>query len=443
MVSSISIYSADPNDLTVPKNSSPSVTIVRNPSRLQSQLYRATSGGYELIASLEPGQSLYLSDYGVNAGTTINFKVGGSDYFIQAPGRASILVTESGLLVSNNARDQFQTKDGLWDNHAGFGLVDYAKALGIEEARELATDGKNNIAAFNTVGAQSALAAGITGKGVIISIVGDGIANSAEIDPKIIGSYDISTKQSSSLNAAGAYNAPWHDLAVASILVGASAADGSVKVLGVAPDARLLNVSYGASSNFWEGVKWSVDNGAKVILIEVSTNGNILGTSLDTVWRDTIKYAFDRNAVVIFTSGNNSIFGSAGWSVLASEGMSVSVGNYDIAQGEIFASSNLAGNTPSSWVVAPSTGYTLTSGGYNYSRDGGTSFAGPYVAGLAALLFEKYPNATARFVIDRITSTANMLDPRSSSIMMDRRQHKPIFFLRTQVMKRSLPRVRL
>ncbi len=135
MVSSISIYSADPNDLTVPKNSSPSVTIVRNPSRLQSQLYRATSGGYELIATLEPGQSLYLSDYGVNAGATINFKVGGRDYFIQAPGRASILVTESGLLVSNNARDQFQTEDGLWDNHAGFGLVDYAKALGVAEAR--------------------------------------------------------------------------------------------------------------------------------------------------------------------------------------------------------------------------------------------------------------------------------------------------------------------
>jgi hypothetical protein len=59
--------------------------------------------------------------------------------------------------------------------------------------------------------------------------------------------------------------------------------------------------------------------------------------------------------------------------------------------------------------MASSSGYVPNStGGYTYWNDGGTSFAGPYVAGLAALLWQQNPDATAAQIIGKITAGAHL-----------------------------------
>jgi subtilisin family serine protease len=57
--------------------------------------------------------------------------------------------------------------------------------------------------------------------------------------------------------------------------------------------------------------------------------------------------------------------------------------------------------------MASSSGYVPNpDGGYTYHADGGTSFAGPYVAGLATLLFQQNPDATAAEIIRKIIAGA-------------------------------------
>jgi hypothetical protein len=69
----------------------------------------------------------------------------------------------------------------------------------------------------------------------------------------------------------------------------------------------------------------------------------------------------------------------------------------------------MPGQAPFPWVMASSSGWVPNSqGGYTSWSDGGTSFAGPYVAGLAALLWQQNPAASASEIIHRILAGASI-----------------------------------
>ena len=87
----------------------------------------------------------------------------------------------------------------------------------------------------------------------------------------------------------------------------------------------------------------------------------------------------------------------------------IAVGDFVLTKDALSPFTNVPGLNPFPWVVAPSTGYVADqNSGFSYFEDGGTSFAGPYVAGLAALLFQKYPAASAKFIIERIIAGASV-----------------------------------
>jgi subtilisin family serine protease len=303
-----------------------------------------------------------------------------------------------------------QTPDGLWSTAMGYGLINVEASLGVPHAKELPMNGQNNYAALNAIQAPSAWAAGITGKGVKVAVVDSGIATHAEIGGKIVGGYDFQDRDSDPSPDNGAYRD--HSLGVAAIIAASHDPQYGRDTMGVAPDAQLLNVRVGSSqgsssANMAAGIRWAVDNGAKVICMPLQSNS----PEIDQAVRDAVHYAFQHNVVTVVIGGNFSSFNPTGPALIGQslKGELIDVGNYDIMSGSPFASSNQPGTSPFPWVMASSTGWVPNpDGGYTYFNDGGTSFAGPYVAGLAALLWQQNPNATAAEIIRKITAGADL-----------------------------------
>lgn len=323
-----------------------------------------------------------------------------------------ISVSSSGPTFAAYEDKTFITPNGEWSTHSGYGLIDAAKALGVEPEATRLQEGMNNHAALNLVNAPSAWKAGYTGKGVTVAVLDSGISQGiAELEGRIIGGYDAANMDN---DPSPAFNSGInHSIAVAAYIAGKHDYKSGEDVSGIAPDVNLLNVRVGhddgggSDQSLSLGIRWAVDNGAKVLAIAQQSPQLGLGKELEAA----VQYAFDHDVVTVFCGGNYGIYGASGPALLAQKGIAIAVGNYDVGTGSMFASSNLAGDNPGAWVNAASTGFTPTfDGGYEFHLDGGTSYATPYVAGLAALLFQQDPKASAAEVISKILVNANGAD---------------------------------
>jgi subtilisin family serine protease len=322
----------------------------------------------------------------------------------------NIDVKSTGETFTPYAEKSFETANGIWDTYMGYGLINAGKSLGVADiGYALPIGGQNNNLELNVMGAPSAWKAGFTGKGVTVAVLDVGIGAHPEVSGSIIGSYNALTGTSDATPNAGGYD--FHPLAVAANIVGVNSPHAGPDVTGIAPDAKLLNVRVGDSitgsppNAIADGIRWSVDHGAKVLCIPLQSPDT--GLQPDYL-ASAVKYAYDHNVVTVFVGGNFTIYGASGPALLAKAGYCIDVGNFDVTSGLPFASSNLAGDNPFPWVMAASTGYSPTlNGAYSYHLDGGTSYAGPYVAGLAALLFQQNPNATAGDIINKIIAGAS------------------------------------
>lgn len=299
------------------------------------------------------------------------------------------------------------TAQGDWSTAEGYGVINVARSLGVPDlGATLPLNAQSNNLALDVISASSAWAAGFTGKGVKVAVIDAGIAANPEIDARIVSGYDFFDNDANPAPDNGPYRD--HALGVASIIAGSHTARSGQDTMGVAPDAQLLNVRVGSSTgsaaqNIAAGIRWAVDNGAKVICMPLQSNG----PTADTLVADAVHYAYQHNAVMVIIGGNYSIYGASGPALVAKGGEAIAVGNFDAMAATPFLSSNMPGATPFPWVMASSSGYVPNpDGGYTYHADGGTSFAGPYVAGLAALLVQQNPNASAQEIIAKIVAGA-------------------------------------
>lgn len=268
-----------------------------------------------------------------------------------------------------------------------------------------------------------------TGKGVVVAVVDGGVdATNPDLRGKVLPGKDL---------VHGTNNA-WtdvdgHGTAVAGIIAGTR--DNGVGIAGVAPDARILPVKDGEyqpnASLTPKGVVWAADRGAKVILISTETLAGIDAVSpvlLDDEIRRAIEHAWAKGAVVVVAAGNNS---EPICSSPASLPRVVCVGAVDRrALKPAFSSFDAAVNTD--YLVAPGgsdlpigfdnpTGvgndeniWTTTVVGVGttptqerWTQVRGTSFAAPFVAGVAALLVQK--GLTNTQIVERLISTATDL----------------------------------
>ncbi|MEU2613302.1 type VII secretion-associated serine protease mycosin [Micromonospora sp. NPDC007271] len=241
-----------------------------------------------------------------------------------------------------------------------------------------------------------------TGRGVVVAVVDSGVDGShPDLAGQVLPGIDlVSPDRADGPDPVG------HGTTVAGLIAGR--ADDDRGVVGLAPDARILPVRVLDDENRYDdamivakGVRWAVDQGARVINLSLGGSGDspALAAALD--------YAFARDVVVVACTGNLATSKTSKvW--------------YPAREPGVIAVAGLERNTQNLWsgsITGPQTVLTAPATALFGARPGGywrvqgTSFAAPLVAATAALIRARYPQMSAGDVINRMTSTARDLGP--------------------------------
>ncbi|MEO0009848.1 MAG: S8 family peptidase [candidate division WOR-3 bacterium] len=146
---------------------------------------------------------------------------------------------------------------------------------------------------------------------------------------------------------------------------------------------RVLNDSgSGNLSDVARGIRWAVDNGARII------NMSLGGDAASTVLIEACQYAASRGVLLIAASGNDGR-STITYPARLSECVAVGATNEN---SELAWFSNYG---PEQELVAPGTSIFSTTLGGSYAEASGTSMAAPEVSGVAALLLALDPGLSA------------------------------------------------
>ncbi|MEU3452340.1 type VII secretion-associated serine protease mycosin [Micromonospora sp. NPDC006766] len=192
-----------------------------------------------------------------------------------------------------------------------------------------------------------------------------------------------------------------HGTMMAGVIAGRGG--GSMHLLGIAPDAKVLPVGLGAGRGDRDiagGIRWAADHGADVINLSV---GEGLTAYPDTL--EAVRYAFSKDAVVVAAVGNVGQ-GARGVQSPASIPGVIAVGGTD-RRGGFWSGSTFGPETvlsaPAEQIIS-TTPPGVSSNGYGVSD--GTSLATALVSGVAALVRARYPDLDAANVVNRLIRTA-------------------------------------
>lgn len=241
------------------------------------------------------------------------------------------------------------------------------------------------------------------GQGVTVAVIDSGVSAS----PQVLSGQVLAGQDYVSGDGDGGCDESGHGTMVGAIIAGR---DGTGPYHGMAPDAKILPVrvlrdtaqypSDQVDPLIAQAIRWSTDHGANVINLS-------LNTSNSGAVRDAVAYAQQHDVVVVAAAGNQGgsdqqgdvEYPAAFPGVLAVAGVDSS--------GAHVASSNTASYVD---VAAPGDdieGPAPRGGGYDVFPQGGTSFAAPYVSGLAALLRGHFPALSAAGIVRRVQQTAD------------------------------------
>ncbi|QLY31902.1 type VII secretion-associated serine protease mycosin [Nocardia huaxiensis] len=288
------------------------------------------------------------------------------------------------------------------------------------------------------------------GAGQLVAVIDTGVANHPRL-PGLIADGDYVAA-----GGDGTEDCDAHGTLVAGIIAASQVAGQGFS--GVAPEARILTIrqtsalyqlkgasqnkgpddmaeGYGKVSALASAVRRAADAGASVINISLvaCSTGKPSSTEMASLGA-AVKYAAEEKNAVIVTSAGNSDHCSAGnpdinplkpdqdlWSNISTYVAPAWWDDYVLSVGSVDKFGRPSDFTvPGPWVgvAAPgenivsldprSTGLTTQVLKQNQWADHkGTSFAAPYVAGVAALVRARFPQLSAREVIKRIEATAH------------------------------------
>jgi serine protease len=173
-------------------------------------------------------------------------------------------------------------------------------------------------------------------------------------------------------------------------------------ITGIGYQSKLMPIKVMNKWNFintgWEGIVYAADHGCQII------NCSWGNTEESPLYNDIIAYATEyRNCLVVAACGNarndHKYYPAACKGVL-----SVAATN----SADLKWSNSSYGITVD--ISAPGEGVFTTTYGNTYSSGWGTSFASPLVAGVAALVWAKFPDWSAEQVAEQLRITSDIID---------------------------------
>ncbi|WP_052948022.1 S8 family peptidase [Aneurinibacillus tyrosinisolvens] len=234
---------------------------------------------------------------------------------------------------------------------------------------------------LQAVQAPAAWNEGLTGKGIKVAVIDSGI--SAHPDLAIAGGVSTVGYTASYEDDNG------HGTHVAGTI--GARHDGSGMV-GVAPDASLYAVKAmdnngdGTLQDILEAIDWSIVNNMDIINLS-------LGSDTDSdIFHSIIDKANERGIIIVGASGNSGTPDGSGNTVEYPAKYSSVVAVSAVDSSKSRASFSSTGEEVE--FAAPGVDIVSTFPGGRYAVGSGTSMAAPHVAGLFALLKQKYPGET-------------------------------------------------
>lgn len=266
----------------------------------------------------------------------------------------------------------------------------------------------------------------ITGSGQTIAILDTGaLYNHATLGGgygsgyKVIGGYDFVDNDSNPIDQDG------HGSAVASLVAGDTYSYGGASYRGVAPDANLviLRIDDGSGdipdSRYEAALQWVIDyaqtyNIVSVNISEGGTESFSYITTNNSPYADELAALKDMNVFIAVAAGNDGVTDPPGIEYPAADPSVFSVGSIDLND-DVAAHSSRAAILD---ILAPGQNvpalYMDTNGDPLFYPVTGTSFATPFVAGMAALIRQISPDFTPDDVMDILrTSGQSVYDPQT------------------------------
>jgi type VII secretion-associated serine protease mycosin len=243
-----------------------------------------------------------------------------------------------------------------------------------------------------------------TGAGVMVAVIDSGVdAQHPQLRARIARGTDFLDPRGD-----GTVDCVGHGTAVASII--AAEPRRNVGFRGLAPGARILPVRVSEQSivdgraagrtvtpaQFAQAIRWAVDHGADVLNLSVVLYQD------DPAVRSAVRYALDRDVVVVAAVGNAHDSGDPTPYPAAYSGV-LGVG----AVGADGARARFSQVGRYVDVMAPGSEVLAATVGRGHAWYEGTSYAVPFVSATAALVREYRPDLSAADVVRRIVATAD------------------------------------
>ena len=246
-----------------------------------------------------------------------------------------------------------------------------------------------------------------TGKGITVAVIDTGVDDT---NPQLRGAVEAGKDFLTGSPGTSLTDPVGHGTMVAGIIAARPAANTGF--VGLAPDATILSLRQndaqgtGNDATMAKAVNEAVAQHADVINIsqDVSTDGKPVAVPPDGKLAQAVAAAVQRNIVVVAAAGNEGLSVPTYPASLPGV-LGVGASDRDDERATAFSETG-----SSVGVAAPGVDMVSTVPKGGHCVDSGTSFAAPYVAGVAALLKQEHHDWTSAEIIARIEQTAQRTD---------------------------------